>query len=108
MLPRPSEGAPSGATRGPEVGHGSTSDWTLSADSARQVRETIATNVRRERTSARLSQRALAQESQVGEDTIVRLEKGQQEPRIVTLVAFSFALDVPLSALLLDLPTSRR
>ena len=87
--------------------HAGTPDWTLSADSARQIRETIASNVRRDRKSAGFSQRALAHTSQVGEDTIVRLEKGQQEPRLVTLVAFSFALDVPLSDLLLDLPTPR-
>jgi transcriptional regulator with XRE-family HTH domain len=78
--------------------------WTLTAANARQIRETVATNVRRERRSARLSQRALAQTSRIGEDTVVRLEKGQQEPRLATLVAFSFALRVPLSVFLLDLP----
>lgn len=78
--------------------------WTLSAESARHIRDTVAANLRRERERAGLSQRGLATVSRVGEDTVARLEKAQQEPRLATLVAFSFALGVPLGVLLCDLP----
>jgi|GEM_PF-6814734 len=79
--------------------------WTLSADSARHIREAVAANVRRARERSGLSQRELAAVSRVGEDTVARLEKAQQEPRLATLVAFSFALGVPLDVLLCDLPS---
>jgi hypothetical protein len=48
-----------------------------------------------------MSQRMLAIKSQVGEDTISRLEGSRHDPRPLTLVALSFGLQVPLTLLLM-------
>lgn len=79
-------------------------EWASVVTNARLVRETLAKNIFRERTRTGVSQKALAEACQVSRDTISRLERGEQEPRITTLVAFSIALNVPLSAFLKELP----
>lgn len=79
-------------------------EWAPVVTNARLVRETLAKNIFRERTRTGVSQKTLAAACQVSRDTISRLERGEQEPRITTLVAFSIALNVPLSAFLKELP----
>jgi transcriptional regulator with XRE-family HTH domain len=71
---------------------------------AQLIRRALAENVRRQREDAGLSQEALADVSVVRRSTISRIELGEQEPRISTLVAFSDALNVPLHAFLAGLP----
>jgi transcriptional regulator with XRE-family HTH domain len=80
------------------------SHWSPTAERAQLVRERIAANLRRERRRKGLTQNALSTASGVGRDTIVRLEAAKREPRILTLVSFSFALRVSLQALLAGLP----
>ena len=53
---------------------------------ARAVRATIARNVRDERHRARMSQKALARGAGMGRGAIARLEAGDREPRIMTLL----------------------
>lgn len=79
-------------------------DATATAADVQQIRRALAENVRRQREDAGLSQEALADVSVVRRSTISRIETGEQEPRISTLVAFSVALNVPLHAFLARLP----
>jgi transcriptional regulator with XRE-family HTH domain len=78
--------------------------WRATAENAHLIRQCVAGNLRRERHRAGLSQASLAEISGVGRDTIARLEAAKREPRLVTLVALTFALDVPIQALLAGLP----
>ncbi|HTB50819.1 MAG TPA: helix-turn-helix transcriptional regulator [Solirubrobacteraceae bacterium] len=64
----------------------------------------MAENIGHERRRAGLSQSELARASGVKRETIARLEAAQQEPRLITLVGFSFALRVPLHVFLVGLP----
>jgi transcriptional regulator with XRE-family HTH domain len=68
--------------------------------SAAPVRERLGANVRRARERSGFSQEDLARMCLVRRNTISRVEKGEQEPRVSTLLAFSRALGVPLDVLL--------
>jgi transcriptional regulator with XRE-family HTH domain len=76
------------------------------AEIAKQVRVVLAQNVRRAREQAGMTQEDLANASGVARDTIARLEQGDREPRLLTLVAFSLALSLPLETLLNGIPGS--
>jgi transcriptional regulator with XRE-family HTH domain len=78
--------------------------WVSTVAKARQIRAVLADNVRRERERAGLSQEALADACLVRRGTIARIEKGEREPRVSTLVACSVALDLPLYVFLQGLP----
>ncbi len=80
------------------------SEWAPTAENAQLVRDCVARNLLRERRRAGLTQEALANASGVGRDTIARVEAGKREPILLTLIPLTFALDVPLQALLLGLP----
>ncbi len=80
------------------------SGWPPIAAQTRQIRATLANNVRHERQRAGMSQSALARASSVRRETIARVEAAEQEPRISTLVAFAVALRVPLHVFLVGLP----
>ena len=82
--------------------------WASAVGVPRRIRRTLAANVRRERERAGLSREAFADACDLGRGTIARIEKGEREPRVSTLVAFSVALDVPLSAFLDGLPEGGR
>jgi DNA-binding XRE family transcriptional regulator len=75
-----------------------------SADTAATIRAAVAENVRRERSAAGFTQQGHAHACAVAENTISRLEKPADEPRILTLVAVALALDVPLLNVLRDIP----
>jgi hypothetical protein len=76
-----------------------------SAETVAAIRTAVAGNVRRERKGARFTQLALADACMVAENTVSRLENPDEgEPRLITLVAVSFALDVPLLKLLRGIP----
>jgi transcriptional regulator with XRE-family HTH domain len=100
-------GVPSpSVNEGPWIaGHAKGGKWMPTADSARLIREIVGRNLRREREGAGMSQRALAGEGHIGEDTIVRTESSRQQPKLFTLVAFSFGLNVPLTSLLMEIPS---
>jgi transcriptional regulator with XRE-family HTH domain len=78
----------------------------LTAEIAKQVRVVLAQNVRRAREQAGMTQEDLAIASGVARETIARLERGDREPRLLTLVAFSLALSLPLETLLNGIPGS--
>jgi DNA-binding XRE family transcriptional regulator len=78
--------------------------WASTVARARQIRHTLANNVRRERERAGLSQEALADACKLRRGAIARIEKAEREPRVSTLVACSIALDVPLRVFLQGLP----
>lgn len=80
-------------------------NWTLSPENLRLVRAILGRNLLQSRKRAGMSQQALAGRSHVGEDTIIRTERGHQEPKLATAVAWSFALSVPLLFLLIGLPS---
>lgn len=61
--------------------------------------QTIATNLKRERTRAKLSISELANRAQVGKSTLSQLESGQANPSIETLWALCVALDITFSQL---------
>jgi transcriptional regulator with XRE-family HTH domain len=91
--------------RGEWHGRGTSGDdWALALTDIRPIRRTLAENLRREREQAGFSQEALADVCLVRRSTISRVERAEHEPRISTLLAFSFALEVPLRALLEGLP----
>ncbi len=81
------------------------SGWAFTPDNARLIRETVGKNLRHERERAGMPQRTLADKSRIGEDTIVRTEGTRQEPKLLTLVALSFGLYVPLMSLLAGIPS---
>jgi DNA-binding XRE family transcriptional regulator len=90
----------------PRVAHQRYTDTTLTVADAQLIRKRLAENVRRQRENAGFSQDALADVSVVGRSTIQRIEKGEQEPRISTLVAFAVALNVPFDAFMAGLPVA--
>lgn len=75
-----------------------------SAEQAATLRAVVAKNVRRERQARGLTQLALADACGVAENTISRLEKPDDEPRMLTCVAVSFALDVSVLNILRGIP----
>jgi transcriptional regulator with XRE-family HTH domain len=77
---------------------------TQQAPSPNAVRHALGVNVRRGRTSAEFTQEQLAYASGLPRSTITRIEKGEREPRISTLIAIAVALDAPLCSLLVALP----
>jgi len=83
-------------------------NWGLMPDNLRMLRVILGGNLRRERKLAGLSQQTLAARTHVGEDTIIRTELAYQEPKLSTVVAWSFGLSVPLLALLVGLPSTIR
>jgi transcriptional regulator with XRE-family HTH domain len=80
-------------------------NWDLSPENLGLVRAILGANLLRARKRAAMSQQALAGRTHTGEDTIMRTEGGHQEPRLSTVVAWSFALSVPLLSLLSGLPS---
>jgi transcriptional regulator with XRE-family HTH domain len=80
------------------------SEWALTAENARLIRRTVATNLRRERVIAGLTQRDLAERSTVGIATVVRLEGSRTESNVPTLMALSFGLYIPMASLLIGVP----
>jgi transcriptional regulator with XRE-family HTH domain len=80
------------------------SDWIPVEEAARAVRGAVAQNVRREREVVEMTQKALALVIGVSRDTVARVEAGEREPRIMTLVPITFALAVPLAVLLQGVP----
>ncbi len=79
-------------------------NWTLTPNNLRLLRVILGENLRRERKLVGLSQQILAGRTRVGEDTIIRTERAHQEPKLSTVVAWSFGLSVPLLSLLVGLP----
>jgi DNA-binding XRE family transcriptional regulator len=76
----------------------------MTVEVAEQVRLVLAQNVRQAREQAGMTQEDLAGASGVARETIARLERGDREPRLMTLVAFSLALSLPLETLLTGIP----
>lgn len=83
-------------------------NWTLIPDNLRLLRAIIGENLRRERKLAGISQQTLAGRTHVGEDTVIRTERAHQEPKLSTVVAWSFGLSAPLLSLLAGLPSTTR
>jgi transcriptional regulator with XRE-family HTH domain len=79
-------------------------EWSLTAVSARSMRETVGRNLRRARQRAEMKREDLADRSNVSLSTIARMEAGRQEPRLITVIALCFALGVSLEMLLAGLP----
>ena len=68
------------------------------------VKKTVATNLRRARKRAGLSQAALAQHAGIDKGTISRIERAESDTVVTKLYVFAFALSVPVSDLLAGLP----
>jgi ribosome-binding protein aMBF1 (putative translation factor) len=66
----------------------------------REVRATLALNVRSLREVSGCSQADLASACELSRDVISRVERGQHEPRVSTLLLIADALGVTLPALL--------
>ncbi len=81
-------------------------NWTLTPDNLRLLRAILGGNLRRERELAGITQQTLAGRTHVAEDTIIRTERAHQEPKLSTVVAWSFGLVVPLLSLLAGLPST--
>ena len=71
-------------------------------------RQTIGERIRRHRESAGLTQGALARAADIGRVTLVRLENGEQSPRIKTLKAIATALGMEASDLMVEPEFPRR
>lgn len=69
---------------------------------AMRGRRTLGERIRRLRSSAGLTQEALARAADIGRVTLVRLEKGEQTPRFKTLDAIAKALGIRVSELLVE------
>jgi transcriptional regulator with XRE-family HTH domain len=69
------------------------------------VRDTLAANLRRERTGRGLSLSELSRRSQIGKATLSALEAGAGNPTIETVFSLSRALELPISDLLDHRPT---
>jgi transcriptional regulator with XRE-family HTH domain len=65
-----------------------------------RVRHRLAANIRVARKRSELSQEDLARICMMRRSTISRIERGEQEPRVSTLVAVSRGLRVPLQVLM--------
>ena len=72
----------------------------ISADEAAEFRRTLSENASREREKAGVDQDELSVRSGISLSTISRIERCKQEPRLLTLRAFSRALGVPLERFL--------
>jgi ribosome-binding protein aMBF1 (putative translation factor) len=81
--------------------------WAPTGDMAQLLRAIVAKNVREARVQAGMSQRELERASHLKRETIARLERANQEPRLISLVALSFALGVPLGVILAGMPEGR-
>jgi transcriptional regulator with XRE-family HTH domain len=75
----------------------------LSATRAHHMRMSLAANTRALRMERGYSQEALATACQMPRSVISRIERGQHEPRISTLLTLSDALGVTVTAFLVDL-----
>lgn len=64
-----------------------------------EVRRTAGEQTKRKRNGLGWSQRALAKQAKVAEQTIVNLEKGNYDPRLSTLYKIARALGVPVEEL---------
>lgn len=60
----------------------------------------IGNNIRKRRDELSISQQALADNSDVAKSTIQRIEKGEMNPSIITLINISLALECDLSKLI--------
>ena len=69
---------------------------------AKRGRESLGERIRRNRVSIGWTQEQLARKSSAGRITIVRIERGEQSPRLKTLQAIAHALSVPITELLVD------
>ena len=69
---------------------------------AMRGRHTLGQRIRRLRNAAGLSQDTLARAADIGQVTLVRLEKGEQKLRYKTLGAIAKALEVDVSKLLVE------
>ena len=65
-------------------------------------RQTLGERIRQFRMSAGLTQNELAHEADIGRVTLVRLEKGEQTPRLKTLNAIVQPLGIPALELLIE------
>lgn len=80
-------------------------NWTSTPENHKLLRAILGSNLLRERNRAGISQQTLAGRTHVGEDTIIRTERAHQEPKLSTVVAWSFGLSAPLTSLLEGLPS---
>jgi transcriptional regulator with XRE-family HTH domain len=76
------------------------SDEIPSATRAYELRMRIAANVRTQRERLGYSQERLADECLMSRTVISRIERGEHEPRVSTLIALAEALDVAPSTLI--------
>ncbi|HXU26801.1 MAG TPA: helix-turn-helix transcriptional regulator [Bacteroidia bacterium] len=60
----------------------------------------IGNNIRKKRDAKDISQQELADNSDVAKSTIQRIEKGEMNPSVLTLIKISTALETELSELL--------
>ena len=60
----------------------------------------IGNNIRKKRDAKDISQQELADNSDVAKSTIQRIEKGEMNPSVLTLIKISLALETELSELL--------
>lgn len=69
---------------------------------AKKGRDSLGERIRRHRVAIGWTQQQLAREACTGRITIVRIEGGEQSPRLKTLQAIAQALSVPVTELLVD------
>lgn len=62
----------------------------------------IGNNIRKKRNELCMSQQELADNADVAKSTIQRIEKGEMNPSILTLINISLALEIDLSKLILS------
>lgn len=60
----------------------------------------IGNNIRKKRDELGISQQILADNADVAKSTIQRIEKGEMNPSILTLINISLALEIDLSKLI--------
>ena len=60
----------------------------------------IGNNIRKKRNELAISQQELADNADVAKSTIQRIEKGEMNPSILTLINISLALEIDLSKLI--------
>ena len=59
----------------------------------------IGNNIRAERNRARLTQENLAEKISMNEKNLGKIERGQVNPKITTIIAIMEALDIPFEAI---------
>ena len=69
---------------------------------AMQGKQALGERIRQSRKSSSLTQERLARRANIGRVTLVRLEKGEQTPRLKTLDAIANALGIGVADLLVD------